>query len=283
MKLKRSTVPSRALKLGVRAVAGLAVIAGAACVPDPGPGPVTPVVVYDNTISPLPGNVSSLGFQATSTSEFGDHIKLAGTLRNLDAVTVTTSNWALASTPANIAYCSANPGTCTVAGFKQTLKLTIYAANTDGPVPTAGAILGTKTQDFTIPWRPEADPTCVGGDAGKYRASDGICYSGAASNVTFDLTDAGMSAVPTDIIWTVSFNTQSYGTTPIGVDGPFNSFNIGAQGTSASVGIDADPDAVFVNFVFAGFYTDGGAGGTGTLRQDTAWTGFTPIAQITAH
>ena len=66
---------------------GLAVVAGAACVPDPGTGPVTPVVVYDNTISPLPGNVSSLGYQATSTSEFGDHIKLAGTLRTAGRVT----------------------------------------------------------------------------------------------------------------------------------------------------------------------------------------------------
>ncbi len=46
-------------------VGGAAVVQAA---PDPG-------VVYDSIGTP-PGNVASLGFQATSTSEFGDRVQV---------------------------------------------------------------------------------------------------------------------------------------------------------------------------------------------------------------
>lgn len=36
----------------------------------------------------------SLGFQATSTDEFGDHIQFAGTERKLGGVVVAMSSWA---------------------------------------------------------------------------------------------------------------------------------------------------------------------------------------------
>ena len=54
----------------------------------------TTTTVYDATPSPLPPNVASLGFQATSTSEFGDLVTLGGTDRSLESVTVTMSDWA---------------------------------------------------------------------------------------------------------------------------------------------------------------------------------------------
>src|SRR5581483_1870759 len=53
--------------------------------------------VYNAIPSPLPPNVASLGFEATSTSQFGDYIHLAGTNRLLKTVTVTFSDWALYS------------------------------------------------------------------------------------------------------------------------------------------------------------------------------------------
>jgi hypothetical protein len=48
-------------------------------------------VLHNSTISPLPGNLPSLGFQATQTSEFGNQIKLtkAG---QLGTVVVTMSS-----------------------------------------------------------------------------------------------------------------------------------------------------------------------------------------------
>ena len=60
-------------------------------------GAVTPSAVYDATPNPLPPNVASLGYEATSTSEFGDKVHLAGTNRVLDEITVTMSDWALKS------------------------------------------------------------------------------------------------------------------------------------------------------------------------------------------
>ncbi|MBI2356983.1 hypothetical protein HYV12_02970 [Candidatus Dojkabacteria bacterium] len=38
-------------------------------------------VVYNSIPDPLPGNVPSLGFEATSTSEFGGQVSLVGTER----------------------------------------------------------------------------------------------------------------------------------------------------------------------------------------------------------
>ena len=55
-------------------------------------------VIYSNLEDPLPGNLPSLGYQATSTAEFGDHIQFAAGPRKLDSVTITMSNWALEST-----------------------------------------------------------------------------------------------------------------------------------------------------------------------------------------
>src|SRR6478672_9341565 len=52
-------------------------------------------VVYNAVPNPLPPNVASVGYEATSTSEFGDYVHLAGTNRNLSRVTVTMSDWAL--------------------------------------------------------------------------------------------------------------------------------------------------------------------------------------------
>ncbi len=36
-------------------------------------------VIFDNTPSPLPANIPSLGYQAEQTSEFGNEISFAGT------------------------------------------------------------------------------------------------------------------------------------------------------------------------------------------------------------
>ena len=68
---------SRALKLAILALAvtGLA----AACITPVPPTPPTPVVIYNSNISPLPGNVSSQGFQCCQVAEFGDQIQLGGT------------------------------------------------------------------------------------------------------------------------------------------------------------------------------------------------------------
>ena len=53
------------------------------------------------------------------------------------------------------------------------------------------------TQTSTIPWRPAADPTCLGGTA--WRAGNGQCYNGLAFNITFDLSSLNVT-LPNDVI-----------------------------------------------------------------------------------
>jgi hypothetical protein len=237
-------------------------------------GAVTPSAVYDATPSPLPPNVASLGFQATSTSEFGDQVQLAGTNRVLDTVTVTLSNWALYADYAADPRYAGNSST-----WSHPITVNVYSTHL-GANGAPDTLLATVTQNVTIPWRPAADPTCPGT---AWKAGDGNCYNGIAFNAVFDLSSSNVT-LPNDVIVGVAYNTQSYGAAPLGVGGPYNSLNVGIPTNQAvTVGSDADTDAVFWNTSHAPFYTDGGAGGVGTFRQDTNWSPNGTVAfRITA-
>lgn len=205
--------------------------------------------------------MANIGFQATQTSEFGDYVHLGGTERNLNAVTVTVtvtmSDWALASDYPSLPS----------AGWTRPITLNIYNAVPGTPLNAVGSLLGTVTQTFTIPWRPAADPTCPNGIA--CGAGNGQCYNGLAFNITFDLGSSNVT-LPNDVIVGVAYNTQTYGSAPIGVVGPYNSLNVGVEG-SATAGTDDNADRVFWNTSTAGWYTDGGAAGVGIFREDTNW------------
>ena len=222
-----------------------------------------PTTVYDALPDPLPPNVASLGFQATSTSEFGDYIQLAGTDRLLQSVTVTMSDWALYSDySTDIRYQN------NLESWSHPITLNIYDAVPGSP-NTAGTLRGSVTQDVTIPWRPAADPTCPVGTA--WRAQDTLCYNGLAFNVVFDMSSLNLT-LPNDIIISLAYNTQSYGTAPMGLNGPYNSLNVGVpSGQTAAIGTDADADRVFWNTSHGPFYADGGTGGVGIFREDTNW------------
>jgi hypothetical protein len=240
----------------------LAVVAGAAFAQG------TPV--YDNIPNPLPPNVRSLGFQATQTSEFGDNVFLGGTHRRAYSVTVTMSDWAKHSTYP----------TMSAAGWTHPITLNIYSVNHSGPNPALGSLLGTVTQTFQIPWRPESNPLCTGD---RWLASDNLCYSGIAFKITFDLRSLNLT-LPNDLIYGVAYNTNTWGYQPIGQPGPYESLNVGlATAMPPTVGIDVESDAVFWNTATPSNYTDGGAGGVGIFRRDTAWTPDSPAVQINAY
>jgi len=213
-------------------------------------------IVYDAIPNPLPGNVASLGFQATQTSEFGDHIHLAGTNRILRTVTVTMSDWALYSDYSLDDRYKGNSDTWT-----HPITLNIYSNHLDAnSVPDT--LLGTVTKVSTIPWRPVADPTCTTPTA--WRASDGICYNGFAFNLTFDMSSLNVT-LPDDIIVGVAYNTQTYGAVPLTVNGPYNSLNVGIRGgQTASVGSDDNADNVFWDTTHTGY--------TAGFKEDTGWT-----------
>lgn len=214
--------------------------------------------IYDAIPGSLPPNVVSLGFQANQTSEFGDRITFGAGSRAVQTVTVTMSSWALSTTEAT--------------AFNHPITVNLYQVAGAGEV---GDLIETVTQTVAVPFRPAADPTCA--DPSKWRASDGSCNNGLAFNVDFDLNGV---TVPDEIIFGIAYDTQSYGKAPIGVDGPYNSLNVGILAAPAvpAAGTDFDPDAVFWNTSHAPNYTDDGAAGVGVFREDTNWSPYGTVA-----
>ncbi|HEY8653423.1 MAG TPA: hypothetical protein VIL87_10045 [Dermatophilaceae bacterium] len=233
--------------------------------------PPSGTTVYDAIPSPLPPNMASLGFEATQTSEFGDHVNLTGTDRVLNTVTVTMSDWALYSEYALDSRYSGNAATWT-----HPITVNIYSNSLDAN-GAPETLLATKTASVTIPWRPAADQTCATSTA--WRASDGSCYSGIAFNAVFDLSSLGVT-LPDDVIVGIAYNTQTYGSAPMGVPGPYSSLNVGVEG-AATVGTDNNTDNVFWNTSTAKWYADGGP--AGFFREDTNWTPYGTVSiKITA-
>ena len=242
-----------------------------------------PVAVYDSIGAVVPDNVVSLGFEATSTSEFGDLVQLAPGARRLDSVEVLLSSWGCENGSWNIGDCTTTPG----ATFSHPITLNIYQS-TPGVGTGVGALVATVTETFDIPYRPSAAglPTCADG-----RWSNGTtCFNGLATPVTFEFPSTPV--VPTNLIWTVAYNTTHHGYSPIGELAPcyteaggcgYDALNVGAETLTPApaAGIDLDSDSLVWNTTFAGFYTDGGAGGVGIVRFDTNWSGLRPTARIT--
>ena len=183
-------------------------------------------------------------YQAQQNSEFGDEIQFGGGARNLSSVNLTLSDWAQYSTYSSNSSYSA-------AGWKWPLTLTLYSV---GAGNTLGSVIATRTINPTILWRPAPD----GCDSnGGFTGSDGSCDHGLAQNVTFNFSGV---TVPNQIIYGLSFNTQTYGANPTGVAGPYNSLNFGLNyvctGTCATnygyyvsptVGSQVDPHYLWFN------------------------------------
>src|SRR5882724_8649329 len=124
--------------------------------------------IYNNIPSPLPGNLASVAYEATGTSEFGDRIGFStGSGRALKTVTVTMSSWGCGTTGH---WFSGNCVTAPGATFSHPITLNIYNV-ASGNAP--GTLIGSVTQGFAIPFRPSADLiNCTGDNAGEwYQAS----------------------------------------------------------------------------------------------------------------
>lgn len=237
-------------------------------VPAPTAVPVKPSlsgeVIYDAISPVLPSNYASLGYEATSTSALGDKITFAaGTSRNLKQVAVTLSSWACESGDWTT-QCVTTPG----ATFTHPLTFNIYSVAADG---TVGTLLGSRTQTFTIPYRPSADPTCAGGQA--WRDTDGVCWNGYNYVVVFDFTGV---TVPDTIIYSVAYDTQHYGASPTGVNGAYNSLNVGLNDETSApyVGTDLDVDELYWDTTYPGY--------TAGLKADSDWDPYTVAATFTA-
>lgn len=259
----------------------LAVICGAATIL--GASAVTADVIgYSSIPATLPGNVPSVGFEATSSKELGDQIGLLGVgARTVTSVTVIMSSWGCqsGSWTGSPTSCVTTPG----ATFSHPITLNIYGVTPSGTLP--GALIATKTQTFAIPYRPSADPVnCPSSPTTWYNAADATCYNGLATAITFTLSPPVI--LPNQVVWGVAYDTSHNGYSPIG-ESPacysspggcgYDSLNVGVE-SLALIGTDVDLDGIFWNTTYGPFYCDSGSGGTGTFRQDTpCWTGYRPL------
>jgi len=223
-------------------------------------------VIYNSIPAPLPPNVASEGPEAYAFSEIGDGlIFTSNSPRLATTVKVILSDWACTSghwfsALGNSDVCTTSPAGAT---FSQPVTLNIYAVNPTTP-PSAGALLGTQTATFNIPYRPSTDPHCaVGGTPGGdgtqwYDAATNACYHGIAFPIVFDITSLSLQ-LPDQVVVGISFNTTHYGPSPIGEgtacftndnNCPYDALNVSTEG-SPTVGSDVDPNSIFFNYVLS--------------------------------
>lgn len=228
-----------------------------------GPGPM-PKAVYNAIPSKVTGNVPSLGFEATQTTEFGDQVILEGTARTLQSMSVVFSSWGCESGAWNTADCVTTPG----ATFPVPLTFTIYEDNAG----FAGDVLATRTETVNVKYRPSTSANCT--DGKWYNSKDQTCYNGLAQ--TFKMTFPGLATLTNQVIWTVAYNTTHYGPVPIGQAAPCYTETGGCGYDSFNVGVESVPGAPFAGIDIA----EGSAFRNGVMESD--WDGYRPLGAIVA-
>ncbi len=231
--------------------------------------------IYDGIENPLPGNLASQPFQAQGTSEFGDSVQFAGSARSLLTVTQTMSSWGCESGHWSTGGCVTTPG----ATFSHPITLNIYNVGAGGSV---GSLIGSVTQTFSIPYRPSTSAVC--GDNRWYHAASDRCFNGFATNITFNL---GNMVVPNEVIYSLAFNTSSYGASPMGFSTAcfstiagcgYDSLNVALADYAPTVGTDPAPDDAYHLTLY------GGCGGAVIPfgKDAGCWTGYYPSVKFTA-
>ena len=219
--------------------------------------------IYRTVQQPLPGNVDSVGFEATQASQLGDEVTFAHSQRTLTTVTVTMSSWACQ----HGAWFSDDCKTRSGAKFSVPITLNLYTATTTAPSATpvtAGSPLASVTKTFRIPYRPSASPRCTGASAGEWFLKHHGCFNGKAVNIVFNFSSLDMR-LPGTVVYGVSYNTSDYGPAPIGdatachatAQGcPYDSLNVGLA-PRVKTGSKPYPGTLFWNTQTPGNLCDG--------------------------
>jgi hypothetical protein len=258
-------IPARAAKLAAAFLAATAVSAMAA-----GTAGAAEVVYNNIESSPVAPAVVSLGFEATSTSQFGGAVEFGATARRNPSVTVVMDSWACEVGHWSKYTCKTEPGKT----YAMPITISINAV---GPGNTVGALIATGTKTYKLPYRPSANLTkCTGSHLGAW-FSKGECWSSKAAKITMPFK----GTLPSQAIITVAYNTSDYGAVPYGHSNPCNSteagcfydsLNVGVQegfehpaGTAPSPGAYPLPTEAFVNGSVEG-----------------GWEGFQPLFEVKA-
>lgn len=258
------------------ATAVLAVVAGtASAAPEP---------IYNNIPSPLPGNLPSLGFQATQTSEFGGQVEFAGAARKNPTVKVTMSSWGCVTGT----WYGGNCGTPAGSKFEWPITVSVYEV---GPENAVGALIARSAKTFKMPYRPSANyAKCNGANAGKwYSSATATCFNGRAFTIALGLK----VTLPERAIISVAYNTSNYGVTPqhaacqsTEAGCPYDSLNVAVREAGEggpSLGSDPAPADAYINSTTAGNYCENEAAvGTFALSKN-CWTEEQPAIAVTGH
>lgn len=246
----------------------------------------TSPVLYSSLV-PSPGNLPSIGFEATQTAEFGNQITLTRSAK-IATVVVTMSSWGCQSGTWTGNNCVTTAGT----KFNEPITLNIYQAPATDPttqpdIPGSGlpgAVILSVTKPFAIPYRPSANHAkCIGDEAGEWFDSAlGACFNGLATNITFNVSSLNLT-LPRNIVFGIGYNTSDYGAHPYGDATACHGTAQGCGYDSLNVGLAQDPDNlnrgtdphpgfVYWNTATAADYCDGGTAGSGTFRFDSPST-----------
>lgn len=187
----------------------------------------SPEVVFQNGPDTLDLSYTSTGLQATGYWGMAKLASLGGTARRLHSCDVTLVSWARYDTSSPYGYqVWANAHTDLVltpkpgisipgdsGGYYHPVTLSFYEYSNDG-TSEVYRLLTTQTVQALIPWRPAR----LADNATAYS------YSGYAFRVPFTFPDGIL--LPADVWVSVSFNTNTHGTAPVGQSGPYEALNI---------------------------------------------------------
>jgi hypothetical protein len=210
--------------------------------------------VYNDLPISIPQSSPSLGFQANHTSEFGDLIQPASGPAILTSGGILMDDHALESDYAGVG---------TDSGWSLPITLNLYNVDSSSGTPQPGSEIYTTTESFNIPWEP-------------------VGQAGQDFLITFSLPDI---AVPSQFIYSVVYNTETFGPDPFGVSGPYISLNVAVNTTAPpQVGTRPNPDSGYLNANACAYYFDSCAGGgsAGVFRQDTGYTPYSLAGEFTA-
>lgn len=186
----------------------------------------TTQVVYQNGPDTLALSYLSTGLQAVGYWGMAKYTNLGGTARKLDSCDVTLVSWARYDTSSPYGYktwadahtdlvVAPKPGISIPGdsgGYYHPITLSFYEYLNNG-VDESYRLITTQTTQALIPWRPT-------------KKVDGTAYTsnGYAFRVPFTFPDGVI--LPQEVFVAVSFNTNTCGTSPIGVAGPYDALNV---------------------------------------------------------
>lgn len=224
---------------------------------------------YDSTPAPGTVTVPSLGPEAYSFNELGNEVIL-GQHKTIRRVAVTMVSWACESGSWNTG-CTTTPG----ATFNVPITLNLYRFTRDN-AGTSEMKPGRKIASYTRTFAMKYRPSSVSPDEHRYMGSDGVLHNGIAQTIRFPVN----RHLPGDVVWTVSFNTNTSGPAPVGHATPQDSLNVGLS-PAVRVSHDRFPGSIVWDTRFGGDNVNNDPSFVlGELNLNHGWNGYVPAARF---